>query len=85
MLMVIAASQCMCISECVFWLVKAHAHSDCCEAMHACFAVCVLMTVPSRLCLFVRMFALTVIAARRLKAMHVRACVCFHEQGVCSL
>jgi hypothetical protein len=27
--------------ECVFGLVKAHGHGDCCEAMHACVRLCV--------------------------------------------
>jgi len=62
----------VCGSVCL-GLVKAHAHCDCCEAMHAC--------------VFVRVWActrrmLTVIAVRRY--MHVFLCVFGLAQGVCS-
>jgi hypothetical protein len=30
------------VSECVFGLVKAHGHCDCCEAMHVCACLCAL-------------------------------------------
>jgi hypothetical protein len=52
---------------------KAHAHCDCCEAMHACVEVCV-WDWSRRM--------LTVIAARR--CMHVFLCVFGLVQGVCS-
>jgi hypothetical protein len=53
----------MCGSECL-GLVKAHAHCDCCDAMHACVGVCVWACIRHML---------TVTAATR--CMHVSECV----------
>jgi hypothetical protein len=52
---------------------KAHAHCDCCEAMHACDGERVLASTRRML---------TVIAARR--CMGVWACVFGLEYGACS-
>jgi len=63
----------VCGSVCL-GLVKVHAHSDCCEAMHACVGDCV-WAYARRM--------LTVIGARR--CMHVLECVFGLVQGACSL
>jgi hypothetical protein len=51
------------VLQCVFWL---YAHGDCCEAMHVCACLCVLLH--------------KVIAARR--CMHVWECVFGLAQGM---
>jgi hypothetical protein len=63
----------MCGNVC-FALYQVHAHCDCCQAMHACVGVCVLLCIRCML---------TVIAARR--CMHVWECVFCFVSGACSL
>jgi hypothetical protein len=85
------------VSECVFGLVKAHGHCDCCQAMHACACLCVLActrrmvtVIAAGQCMLVLFCVLlctrrklTVIATR--KCMHVCVFVCATAQGAWSL
>ncbi len=70
---------CVCGSVCL-GLCKAHAHCDCCEAMHACACLCVLMheahahgdccEASACVCLFVCSYALGVWSLWRLRGWH---------------
>ena len=73
----------MCGSECL-GLVKAHAHCDCCDAMHACVGVCVWACIR---CFFNfhEVCVLWTCIGCMLTIIHVcsRVCVCFSQQVVC--
>jgi len=81
------------VCECVFELVKAHGHCDCCEAMHACACLCMnkarthMGLLRGDACMCASVFGLqrrTVTAIAVRQCMHLWECMFGLAQGTCA-